>query len=92
MGPSLNDAVTEEVVTVDERGEDDAAKPEDHAQPDLGPKRKKEVLGVAQEKMQGAKEAQQADHDQDNVEDDSLHRPLDANLNYDWRFKIVLFS
>ena len=85
-GPTLNDAATEEVV--DEGGEGH----HDHAQPDLGPNRKKVVVGVAQEKMQGANEAQHADHDKDNVEDDILHRPRDANLNYDWRFKIVLLS
>ena len=73
----------------EEGGEDDAAKHHDHARRDHD---KRVVVGVAQEKMHGAKEAQQADHDKDNVEDDILHRPLDANLNYDWRFKIVLFS
>ena len=63
-----------------EGGEDDAAKHHDHARHDHD---KRVVVGVAQEKMHGAKEAQQANHDKDNVEDDILHRPLDANLNYD---------
>ena len=78
------DDVTDEVE--DEGGEDDAAKHHDHARHDHD---KRVVVGVAQEKMHGAKEAQQADHDKGNVEDDILHRPLDANLNYDWIYKTV---